>query len=371
MVELSILMRAEQGLAILHAAEAATATDDGTDRTRDQRRADWATEQLLADHHATPAQAPDQAPTMPPTVPAAGVRRTELVLDARRRRPVQVLVHVPVTTALGLDDAPCELERIGPIDADHGRLLLTTAELRKVCVDATTGEVLHVDDRVLRPVPSRARIDELTGAGVLAEHARAQAQAEAVRAALLDLVHNPSVLPTEPEPGYRPSAALSRTVKTRHRRCDFLTCSTSARHCDDEHTDPWPRGETSARNLAPRSRWCHRLKQNGWTPRPLPDGTTLWLSPSGRQYAAPPQHEPPPHLHARTRLRPPTAAPPRDDTGPPDGVDPELITSTDQPCDDIAWLTSLSNDRAGGPGDEAETAETDPRSSGWPEEPPF
>ncbi|MFP5220429.1 MAG: hypothetical protein ACLGIG_11985, partial [Actinomycetes bacterium] len=61
----------------------------------------------------------------------------------------------------------------------------------------------------------------------------------------------------------------------------------------------------------------HQLKQNGWTPSPLPDGSTLWRSPSGRQYLSPPQHEPPPPLPADARLQPPRP-PELHDTGPPD-----------------------------------------------------
>ncbi|HVM28498.1 MAG TPA: DUF222 domain-containing protein, partial [Mycobacteriales bacterium] len=49
MVELTLLMRAEQGLAILHRAERETLPDDGSGRTRDQRRLDWAVDTLLAE----------------------------------------------------------------------------------------------------------------------------------------------------------------------------------------------------------------------------------------------------------------------------------------------------------------------------------
>jgi hypothetical protein len=298
MVEVTLLARAEHGLAVLHRAEEATAHDDGSGRTRDQRRADWAVAQLLQD--------------------APSADAGEVVLDGRRRRPVQVLVHVPVTTALGLDDEPCLLEEVGPVDAEHGRLLLATAELRKVCVDATTGQVVHVDDAVVRPVPDPQRVRDLGGTC----RARSQATAEAVRAAVLDMVATPSVAPVEAEPQYRPSAALARTVRTRHPRCDFLTCSTPARAADLEHDRPYREGgPTSAGNLSPRSRWCHRAKQRGWRAGPLPDGTTVWLSPSGRTYPAQPQHAPPPPVPRGARLRPPEPPPDHDDDGPPHGID--------------------------------------------------
>jgi hypothetical protein len=261
-----------------------------------------------------------------------------------------VLVHVPVTTALGLDDEPCELAEIGPVDAAHGRLLLSTAELRKVCVDAATGQVLHVDDAVSRPVPDPRRVAELGGG----QQARAQALAEAVRQAVLDMVSSPSVMPVEPEPGYRPSASLSRTVKTRHPRCDFLTCGCPSRAADDEHDQPWQRGgQTSAANLRPRSRWCHRAKQRGWTAWPQADGGTSWTSPSGREYQAPRQHEPPPALPEGAQLRPPEPPPPRDDDG-PTGL--ELDTAA-------PWPPPLR------PATDPDPEPLLPR--GWPDEPAF
>ena len=312
MVAVTLLARAEQGLAILHRAEEATRHDDGSGRTRDQRRADWAVDQLLAEPGSPPTD--DRA--------ATGAPGTELVLDRTRRRPVQAIVGIPVTTALGIGDEPCELAEIGPIGADHGRLLLATAELRKACVDAVTGEVLDVEPEVVRPVADRTRVAQLVGRGMTDGAALAQAHAEAVRQALLDMVATPTVAPVADEPQYRPSARLSRLVKTRHPRCDFLTCRTQSRQCDDEHTRAHPQGPTSKDNLAPRSRWCHQLKQNGWTPTPLPDGGTLWRSPSGREYLSRPQWEPPPPIPAGARLEPPRP-PELDDTGPPD--DDELL----------------------------------------------
>ncbi|HVM26973.1 MAG TPA: hypothetical protein VM433_04780, partial [Mycobacteriales bacterium] len=280
MVELTLLMRAEQGLAILHRAERETLADDGSGRTRDQRRLDWTVDTLLADpgpagqngdsDRACAQDADDgPVPAPAPRSPAAGsadpAPGSALVLDGRRRRPAQIVVHMPVSTALGLDDEPCDLAEIGPVDAALGRQLLATAELRKACVDAVTGQVLHVEDTVVRPVADRGRIRQLRRHGLTGEQALAQAQAEAVRAALLDMVHTPSVAPVQAEPQYRPSAGLSRLVKTRQPRCDFLTCRCPSRTCDDEHTRPWPHGPTRADNLAPRSRWCHQRKQNGWT----------------------------------------------------------------------------------------------------------
>lgn len=358
MVEMVLLMRAEQGLQVLHRAERQTQHDDASGRTRDQRRLDWMVDTLLDDAAAGRPRDVVAAPS------------SALVPDGRRRRPVQALVHVPVVTALGLADEPCELQEIGPVDADHGRLLLSVAELRKVCVDAATGQVLHAEEAVVRPVADPQRVAALGGTS----RAHDQATAEAVRQAVLDMVTTPSVLPVDPEPQYRPSAGLSRTVRTRHPRCDFLTCSTPSRAADLEHNRPHHRrGETSAQNLSPRSRWCHGAKQRGWNAGLLPDGRTLWQSPSGWQYPAQPQHEPPPLPPDSAVLRPPEPPPPRDDDGPADNgwlQDPD-----EPPRIEPARRRAASGDAARAaericPEGVAESAGP-PLCHGWPDDLPF
>lgn len=261
MADLVLNIDAEVGVRIFGLACATTEADDGSGRSADARRSDWIVEQIL------------RGPS------AASAAEIEPVPDGRRRRSCQALVTISVTTALGLDDEPCELAGYGPISAAHGRELIATAELRKVSLDARSGQVLHVDDQLLRPTPGRNRP---TSAG-----RHEQPLPEHVRQALLSMTDTPSVQPTDPEPQYQPSTSLTRTVQTRSPRCDFPCCSTPASRCDLDHTRAWPRGSTSADNLAPRSRRHHRAKQAGWTPHPLPDGSTQWTAPSGRTYRTP------------------------------------------------------------------------------------
>ncbi len=290
MADLVLNIDAEVGVRIFGLACATTEADDGSGRTADARRSDWIVEQILRGPSADPAA------------------EIEPVPDGRRRRSCQALVTISVTTALGLDDEPCDLAGYGPISAAHGRELIATAELRKVSLDARSGQVLHVDDQILRPTPEGPAASGRGGstgrrapgqAGGGAEGWPAGAETEGlpigahpvpahVRRALLRLIDAPSVQPTEAEPQYRPSASLTRTVQTRTPRCDFPCCSTPASRCDLDHTRAWPRGSTSADNLAPRSRRHHRAKQAGWTPSPLPDGSTQWNAPSGRTYVTPP-----------------------------------------------------------------------------------
>ena len=74
---------------------------------------------------------------------------------------VVVDVHVPMATALGLSDAPGHLTGYGPISAGTVRLMLPHARLRKVVVDATTGEPVHVSARTVRPSTAGGRVAAL------------------------------------------------------------------------------------------------------------------------------------------------------------------------------------------------------------------
>jgi hypothetical protein len=78
MALLTLLVRAEQGLAVLHRAERETAHDDGSGRTRDQRRADWVVATLLAEPAEADGPRPRErcrVPTSCPTGADAGRSR--------------------------------------------------------------------------------------------------------------------------------------------------------------------------------------------------------------------------------------------------------------------------------------------------------
>ena len=125
----------------------------GLDRTADQRRAD-----LLA---LLPALALHALDGTPP--PATGGHPA-----------VVVHVHVPMVTALGLSDAPGQLDGYGPVSAGTVRLMLPHARLRRVVVDAVTGEPVHVAARTTRPArtrPATGRVRHV-GRGSLARESR-------------------------------------------------------------------------------------------------------------------------------------------------------------------------------------------------------
>ncbi|MGY4708056.1 DUF222 domain-containing protein [Mycolicibacterium sp. CBM1] len=94
----------------------------------------------------------------------------------------------------------------------------------------------------------------------------------------------------EPEPGYRPSAALAEFVRLRDLTCRFPNCDVPAELCDIDHTVPWPWGPTHASNLSCKCRKHHLLKTfwPGWSDRQLPDGTLIWTSPAGKRYVTHP-----------------------------------------------------------------------------------
>jgi hypothetical protein len=95
------------------------------------------------------------------------------------------------------------------------------------------------------------------------------------------------------EPGYRPSLALDRTIRSRDITCRFPGCRRSAlgraSGTDLDHTVPWPAGPTSTSNLAVLCRHHHRLKHSaGWEVSLHPDGSMTWTTPTGRTVATDP-----------------------------------------------------------------------------------
>jgi hypothetical protein len=104
----------------------------------------------------------------------------------------------------------------------------------------------------------------------------------------------PLVMPsTDPERGYRPSAALADFVRCRDLTCRFPGCDKPAEVCDLDHTVPFPMGPTHASNLKLLCRYHHLLKTfytgiGGWADKQLSDGTVEWTAPSGRTYTTTP-----------------------------------------------------------------------------------
>jgi hypothetical protein len=255
-------------------AAARTARAAGDDRTLDQLRADGLTDLVL--HRACPAaelvtavrrdHTADAATAAAGAGPAASPDAHGGVCRIQRRRPdAQIVVTVPLSTLMGLDEQPAELAGYGPVDATTARALAAGGVWRRLVTDPLSGAVLDL---------GRTR--------------------------------------------YRPTAALAEHVRARDRTCVRPGCSAPAESCDLDHTvefhppagaDPAEGGRTSADNLGPLCRRDHRLKTDGgFALRQVAPGRFEWITPTGQRYLVEPGLDPDP-VPAR-------------DVGPPDGLDP-------------------------------------------------
>ncbi len=134
----------------------------------------------------------------------------------------------------------------------------------------------------------------LEGYGVIdAEQVREMAESATIRP-----VECPAATPEEAL-RYQPSASLERWIRCRDLTCRFPGCDRKAWFCDVDHTvpfnhaDPAAGGLTVPWDLACYCREHHRLKTfhggpGGWRDEQLPDGTIVWTSPTGREYATTP-----------------------------------------------------------------------------------
>jgi hypothetical protein len=188
---------------------AGTQTDD---RSADQRRADALVDafaRVLAD------------PSLP---------------EQHGQRPA-ISVTVAITTLLGCDEQPAELDGYGPI---------TAAMARRIAADETgTWRRLVTDE-----------------AGQLLDYSRKT---------------------------YRPPANLTDHVIARDHTCRFPGCRRKALLCDLDHREPFSAGgETSGDNIGALCTRHHRAKHSaGWRVKHGPDGTSTWTSPTGHRYRVP------------------------------------------------------------------------------------
>jgi hypothetical protein len=238
-------------------ARARSLKQAGDPRTLAQLRFDLATSTYPCESHAVEAAPPHGA---------AGLRSHHVEpasTDCRVSRPVQAHVTVPVETALGLSNEPAWLDGYGWLSAPSTRLLLVDAQLRRVCVQSSTGQLVDVAARDVRPPP--------TPAGLRA----------ALAGMVLDEVEVHDV-GWRTEEQHDPSSPLRDLVALRDRFCDGPTGTRrSARRAELDHDVPYPAGPTAAWNLVARAQRTHQLKHWGWTPLRTPT-STVWFSPAGQ-----------------------------------------------------------------------------------------
>ena len=120
--------------------------------------------------------------------------------------------------------------------------------------------------------------------------------ADTVRALVPRARRKPLVVPSDPpaETTYRPSTALAEFVRFRDLFCRFPGCGVPAAACDVDHTIPFVLGGlTHPSNLKCECRKHHLLKTfyvgpEGWADHQLPDGTVVWVAPTGHTYTTKP-----------------------------------------------------------------------------------
>jgi hypothetical protein len=114
--------------------------------------------------------------------------------------------------------------------------------------------------------------------------------AESVRKLASSATVAPVKIPTgEPEPGYRPSAALADFLGWRDLTCRWPGCDKPAERCDIDHTVPWPFGPTHPSGNKHYCRTHHLIKTfltgiHGWCDQQLADGTINLTAPTGHTY---------------------------------------------------------------------------------------
>ncbi len=230
------------------AADAATA-EPGDERTTDQLRFDVLAALAWASLDSGHLGGCEHAPR----------------LGKRHGRAAAVAVTVPLSTLIGIDDTPGELDGYGPVTAEVARRIAAAGTWRRLLTDPATG-------------------------------------------ALLDYGQT----------RYSPPQDLIDHVIARDRTCRFPTCSQPARRCQIDHTTSYHvGGSTSAANTGPLSGGCHNGKtHSGWQLDQPEPGHFRWRAPTGHTYQVEPEQIGP--IVVGTELEPRGEPPPRD----PDDIPP-------------------------------------------------
>jgi hypothetical protein len=192
-----------------------------------------------------------------------------------------VMVTVPVLTAMSTSDTPGILEGYGPIPAEAAREIAGGApSWTRLLTHPETGMVLSIG-----------------------------------------------------RDSYTVPAAMRQVLRLRDETCRFPGCNRPAARSDIDHTTAREHGgPTDLANLAHLCAPHHRLKhQSLWNVRQEPGGVLVWTSPAGAAHRTSPE----------TYLGPPAtraSAPPRDFVAPrpPDPTDDPTDDPTNDPTDDPA-----------------------------------
>jgi len=195
----------------------------------------WRHAALLAAFGLAPMGQQPAGATGLPDIAATSTGEPDSIVDRPR---VEIRVVVPLTTLLGLTDAPGEIEGFGPLDPELVRALAADAEWVRWVTDP-------VGDYLLDSGTKRF-----------------------------------------------PGARLARFLRDREGRCKHPSCGVRARNCDADHLPAYSAGgRTAATGMSPTcprhnrhrdaSRW-HIEQEGPADPYGAPEPT--WISPLGRRY---------------------------------------------------------------------------------------
>ncbi|QHC60075.1 HNH endonuclease signature motif containing protein [Rathayibacter sp. VKM Ac-2760] len=201
---------------------ARTLSDEGDPRTLQQLSADAAVD-LLCDGDVA-GTTPDAAHRPDPTF-VSGVR-------------AEVRLTLAASTAVGLDDAPADLDGYGPVPAAIAReLIRTAASFTRVLTDPDTGAVVSVG-RTWRVPPPQMRLH----------------------------------------------------LQLRDQTCRFPGCTRSASTSEADHAIEWRNGgETSLENLVSLCTSHHHVRHGDqWSYCRDDDGGITWTTPTGRRISTRP-----------------------------------------------------------------------------------
>jgi Domain of unknown function (DUF222) len=233
-----------------------------------------------------------------------------------------VNLTMPLSTWLGMSDAPGEVSGFGPLAADDSRHLgaaMAGHPHTRWCVTLTGRDGGPVAHGCARPAcgppgpPPGACVPPLPGPapplpgpappkqgpsppkqGPSPPERRpgplGQTPADWLASIPMKWFESAGCTHQRQSAAYRPPQTLQHLIRVRQQTCAFPGCRRPASQCDLDHTTPFQRGGLTCEcNLAPLCRRHHEAKQApGWWLEQSCPGVLTWTIPSGRTYTTRP-----------------------------------------------------------------------------------
>ena len=206
-----------------------------------------------------------------------------------------VNLTMPLSTWLGLMDAPGEVTGFGPLSADDSRHLATAMAghpQTRWCVTLTGADGRPAAHGCARPghgPPSPAPGPAPPAPGP-APPEHGPGPPTWLARIPMKWFEPAGCAHQRQSTAYRPPPTLQHLIRVRHQTCVFPGCRRPASQCDLDHTAPFQRGGLTCEcNLAPLCRRHHEAKQApGWRLEQPSPGVLTWTIPSGRTYGTRP-----------------------------------------------------------------------------------